>query len=98
MPKINENVKMSNSRNTKITKNAKYHQKNPISQKMQKIEENAKTQKSPIMPNIAKNAKFHHKLQNCPKFPNRKITKNSKYHQKCQKSQKITKITENHQK
>ena len=90
MPKINENVKMSNSRNTNITKNAKYHQKNPISQKMLKIEENAKTKKSQIMPNIAKNAKFHQKLQNCPKCPNWKITKNSKYHQKCQKSQKIT--------
>ena len=64
---------------------------------MQKIEENAKTQKSPIMPNIAKNAKFHHKLQNCPKCPNRKITKNSKYHQKCKKSQQMTKITVNDQ-
>ena len=88
MPKINENVKMSNSRNTKMTKNAKYHQKNPISQKMQKIEENAKTQKSPIMPNIAKNAKFHHKLKiaqnvqtgKSPKIPN--ITKNAKNHRK----------------
>ena len=88
MPKINENVKMSNSRNTKITKNAKYHQKNPISQKMQKIEENAKAQKSPIMPNIAKMPNFtiNYKIaQNVqtgksPKIPN--ITKNAKNHRK----------------
>ena len=59
MLKINENVKMSNSRNTKITKNAKYHQQNPISQKMQKIEENAKTQKPDY-------AKYRQKCQISP--------------------------------
>ena len=42
MPKI--------CKNTKITENAKYHQKGQISPKMPKIAQNAKTKKSPGMP------------------------------------------------
>ena len=74
MPKI--------CKNTKITENAKYHQKGQISPKMPKIAQNAKTKKSPGMPYTKKNAKYHHKCQKLHNIP--KSQKKAKNLQKCQ--------------
>ena len=87
MPKI--------CKNTKITENAKYHQKGQISPKMPKIAQNAKTKKSPgmpytkKMPNITTNAKNCTTFQNHKKRP--KICKSANNHRTCQKSTKMSK-------
>ena len=77
MPKI--------CKNTKITENAKYHQKGQISPKMPKIAQNAKTKKSPGMPYTKK------KCQISPQMP--KIAQHSKITKKGQKSAKVPIIT-----
>ena len=87
MPKI--------CKNTKITENAKYHQKGQISPKMPKIAQNAKTKKSPGMPYTIKMPNITTNAKNCTTFQNHKkkgqqsakvpiITKHAKNEQKCQ--------------